>query len=283
MAYAGLADAYILIPSYNSPTEAYPNDSPDDAYPKAKAAAMKALEIDENLAEAHAALATVMYEYEGNFAESEREFKRAIEINPNYATARQWYAECLLRMGRNEEAIAEIKRAQELDPLSLIINSIAGVAYMENRQYDQAMEQLRKTIEMDANFSRAHMFLAQAYERTEVFEEAISEHEKRFILDGTPPEAAAQKAAAFREAYRESGARGYWRKQIEMYESGQISWTLTRAASFYAQLGENDQALALLEQAYEKRQIRNLKSPIFDPLRSDPRFQDLLRRLGLPQ
>ena len=283
LAYAGLADAYILIPSYNSPTEAYPNDSPDDAYPKAKAAAMKALEIDENLAEAHAALATVMYEYEGNFAESEREFKRAIEINPNYATARQWYAECLLRMGRNEEAIAEIKRAQELDPLSLIINSIAGVAYMENRQYDQATEQLRKTIEMDANFSRAHMFLAQAYERTEAFEEAISEHEKRFILDGTPPEEAAQKAAAFREAYRESGARGYWRKQIEMYESGQTSWTLTRAASFYAQLGESDRAFALLEKAYEKRQIRNLKSPIFDPIRSDPRFQDLLRRLGLPQ
>jgi serine/threonine-protein kinase len=285
LAYAGLADAYILIPSYSGDSlkEAYPIDSPDDAYPKARAAAMKALEIDETLAEAHAALATVMYEYEGNFAESEREFKRAIEINPNYATAHQWYAECLLRMGRNEEAVAEIKRAQELDPLSLIINSIVGVAYMENRQYDQATEQLRKTIEMDANFSRARMFLAQAYERTEVFEEAIAEHEKRFILDGTPPEEANQKAAVLREAHRKSGAKGYWRKQIELYESGQISWTLTRVASFYAQLRENDQAFALLEKAYEKRQIRNLKSPIFDPIRSDPRFQNLLRRLGLPQ
>jgi serine/threonine-protein kinase len=282
LAYAGLADACILIPSYNSPTDAYPNDSPDDAYPKARAAAMKALEIDETLAEAHAALATVMYEYEGNFAESEREFKRAIEINPNYATARQWYAEYLLRMGRNEEAVAEIKRAQELDPLSLIINSIVGVAYMENRQYDQAEEQLRKTIEMDANFSRAHMFLAQAYERTEVFEEAISEHEKRFVLDGMTPEEADRKATALREAHRISGAKGYWRKQIEMYESGQISWTLTRVASFYAQLGDHDGAFALLEKAYEKRQIRNLKSPIFDPIRSDPRFHNLLLRLELP-
>ncbi len=285
LAYAGLADAYILIPSYSggSSKEAYPNESPDDAYPKGKAAAMKALEIDENLAEAHAALATVMYEYEGNLAASEKEFKRAIEINPNYATAHQWYAECLLRMGRNEEAIAEIKRAQELDPLSLIINSIVGVAYMENRQYDQAEEQLRKTIEMDANFSRAHMFLAQAYERTGDFEKAISEHEKRFILDGTPPEEAARKADVLREATRKSGAKGYWRKQIEMYESGQTSWTLTRVASFYAQLGENDRAFDLLEQAYEKKQIRNLKSPIFDPIRSDPRFQELLRRLELPQ
>jgi serine/threonine-protein kinase len=285
LAYAGLADAYILIPKYmgDSPKEAYPNDSPDDTYPKARATAIKALEIDETLAEAHAALATVMYEYEVNFAESEREFKRAIEINPNYATAHQWYAECLMKMGRNEEAIAEIKRAQELDPLSLIINSMVGVAYMENRQYDRAVEQLRKTIEMDVNFSRAHFFLAQAYERKEAFEEAVSEHEKRFILDGTPPEEAAQKATALREAYRKSGAKGYWRKQIEMYESGQTSWTLTRVASFYAQLGENDQAFALLEKAYEKRQIRNLKSPIFDSIRSDSRFQDLLRRLELPQ
>jgi serine/threonine-protein kinase len=285
LAYAGLADAYILIPSYSggSSKEVHPNDTPDDTYSKAKAAAMKALEIDENLSEAHAALATVMYEYEGNLAQAEREFKRAIEINPNYATAHQWYAECLLRMGRNEEAITEIKRAQELDPLSLIINSIVGVAYMENRQYDQATEQLRKTIEMDSNFSRAHMFLAQAYERTEVFEEAILEHEKRFVLDGTLPEEAARKATALREAYRKSGAKGYWRKQIEMYENGQTSWTLTRVASFYAQLGESDQAFALLEKAYEKRQIRNLKSPIFDPIRSDPRFQNLLHRIGLSQ
>ncbi len=285
LAYAGLADAYVLIPSYSgvSSKEAYPNDSPDDAYPKAKAAAMKALEVDENLAEAHTALATVLYEFEGNFAESEKEFRRAIEINPNYATAHQWYAECLMRLGRNEEAVAEIKRAQELDPLSLIINSMVGVAFMENRQYDQAEEQLRKTIEMDANFSRAHMFLAQNYERTEAFDEAIAEHEKRFILDGMPPEEAARKAAALREATRKSGAKGYWREQIELYKSGQISWTLTRAASFYAQIGENDRAIALLEKAYEKKQIRNLKSPIFDSIRSDSRFQNLLRRLELPQ
>ena len=127
------------------------------------------------------------------------------------------------------------------------------------------------------------MFLAQAYERTEAFDEAVAGHEKRFVLDGTPPAEAARKAAILREAYRKSGAKGYWRKQIEMYESGQVLWTLTRAASFYAQPGENDRAFALLEKAYEKKRIRNLKSPIFDPIRFDARFQDLLRRLELPR
>ncbi len=135
LAYAALAEAYILIPNYTK-------DSPDEAIPKARAAAMKALEIDETLAEAHTALADVMYEYDWKFAEAEKEFKRAIELNPNYATTRHWYAEYLLTVGRKEEAIAEIKRAQELDPLSLIINAVVGVVYIENRQYEQAIEQL---------------------------------------------------------------------------------------------------------------------------------------------
>lgn len=282
LAYAALADAYILIPSYSSNL---PMDdvSPQEAYTKAREAAAKALELDETLTEPHASLATVMYEYDENFAESEREFRKAIELNPNYATAHQWYAELLLRLGRNEEAINEIKLAQELDPLSLIINSIAGVAYMENRQYDQAIEQLQKTIEMDANFSRAHMFLAQAFERKEMFEEAISEHEKRFVLDKKSPPEAAQQAAALREASRKSGREGYYRKQIEMYEKGEITWSLTRAASFYVQIGDNSKAFALLEKASSEKQLRNVNSPIFDGIRADPRFQDLLRRIGLPQ
>jgi TolB-like protein/Flp pilus assembly protein TadD len=285
LAYAALADAYILIPSYsdNSQTEDSLKISPQEAYTKAKEAAAKALELDETLTEPHASLATVMYEYEENFTESEREFKKAIELNPNYATAHQWYAELLLRLGRNQEAIAEIKLAQELDPLSLIINSIVGVAYMENRQYDQAIEQLQKTIEMDANFSRAHMFLAQAFERKEMFEEAISEHEKRFILDKKSPQEAVRQAESLRKAYRQFAKDGYYRKQIEMYEKGEISWSLTRAASFYVQIGENDKAFALLEKANSERQLRNIKSPIFDGIRTEPRFQDLLRHVGLPQ
>ena len=285
LAYAALADAYILIPSYsgNSVTGDFLSLSPQEAYTKAKEAAAKALELDKTLTEPHASLATIMYEYEENFAESETEFRKAIELNPNYATAHQWYAELLLRLGRNEEAIAEIKVAQELDPLSLIINSMVGVAYMENRQYDRAIEQLQKTIEMDANFSRAHMFLAQAYERKEMFEEAISEHEKRFILDQKNSQQAAKQTSALREAFRKNGKSGYYRKQIDLYEKGEISWTLTRAASFYVQIGENDRAFALLEKANAEKQLRNIKSPIFDGIRTDTRFQDLLRRVGLPQ
>ncbi len=284
LAYAGLADAYLLIPSYRdiSPADDDLSLSRQEAYAKAKEAAAKASELDETLAEPHAALATAMYEYDENYAESEKEFKKALALNPNYASARQWYAELLLRLGRNEEAIAEIGRAQASEPLSLIINSMAGVALMENRQYDRAIEQLQKTLEMDANFSRARMFLAQAFERKEMFEQAISEHEKRFVLDKKPPQEAARQAAALREAYRKSGKAGYYRKQIEMYERGEIIWSLTRAASFYVQIGENDRALSLLEKASSEKQLRNVHSPIFDGLRAEPRFQDLLRRAGLP-
>jgi TolB-like protein/Tfp pilus assembly protein PilF len=283
LAYAALAEAYILIPNYT-------NTNPHDAFPKARAAAEKALEIDETLAEAHNALADIMYEYDWKFAEAEREFKRAIELNPNYATARHWYGEYLLAVGKNEEALAEMKRAQELDPLSLIINSILGVAYMENRQYDQAMEQLKKTIEMDQNFPRAHLYLADTYERNGMFEEASLEFEKLFVLNGMPPEEAAKQTAELREAAKKIGAKGYWRKQIEIYERNRVSQPsvmppLSIVAAFYAQLGEKDQAFAFLEKSYEKKEVDviRLESTIYDPIRSDPRFQDLMRRIGLPQ
>ncbi len=283
LAYAALAESYVLIPSYTK-------DSPHDAYPKARAAAMKALEIDETLAEVHAALATINEEYDWKFAEAEREYKRAIKLNPNDATTRQWYGEYLLAVGRNEEAIAEIKRAQELDPLSLIINSILGFAYTENRQYAQAIEQFRKTIEMDQNFPRAHLYLASAYEAKGMYEEAISEYEKHAVSNGAPPVEVAKETAAIREAYKKSGANGYWRKQIEIYERMQVLQPdsvppLSVVASYYAQIGEKEQAFALLEKAYEKREVdvSYLRLPVYDLIRSDPRFLDLLRRIGLPQ
>jgi tetratricopeptide (TPR) repeat protein len=251
---------------------------------------MKALEIDETLAEAHTAMATVKEEYDWNFSESEREFKRAIELNPYDATTHQWYGEYLGTVNRMDEAIAVIKRAQELDPLSLIISAELGLIYKENRQYDQAIEQLQKTVEMDRNFPRAHMYLALAYEGKGMFEEAVSEHKKHSVLQGISPEAAEEEAAALREGYRKSGVNGYWRKQIEIYEKRQAShpdvWPpLSVVASFYAQLGENDQAFAFLEKAYQQREtdVIYLNSPIYDPIRSDPRFQDLMRRIGLPQ
>jgi TolB-like protein/Tfp pilus assembly protein PilF len=283
LAYAALAQAYILIPNYT-------RASPKESYEKARAAAMRALEIDETLAEAHTAMATVKEEYDWNFSESEREFKRAIELNPYDATTHQWYGEYLGTVNRMDEAIAVIKRAQELDPLSLIISAELGLIYKENRQYDQAIEQLQKTVEMDRNFPRAHMYLALAYEGKGMFEEAVSEHKKHSVLQGISPEAAEEEAAALREGYRKSGVNGYWRKQIEIYEKRQAShpdvWPpLSVVASFYAQLGENDQAFAFLEKAYQQREtdVIYLNSPIYDPIRSDPRFQDLMRRIGLPQ
>ena len=282
LAYAALAEAYVLIPSYT-------RDSPKEPYERARTAALKALEMDETLADAHRALAIVKNEYDWNFAEAEREFKRAIEFNPNDATTHQFFSEYLIVVGRYEEAIAEIKRAQELDPLSLIINTMAGHVYAESSQYDQAIEQLKKTIEMDQRFPRAHIYLAVTYERNGMFEEAISEFEKHSILQGVSTEKAAKEAAALREAYKKSGANGYWRKRIENGEKAlallDTSPTMSAIAGFYVQIGENDKAVALLEKAYEQREsnVRKLKSPIFAPIRSDPRFQDLMRRVGLPQ
>ena len=283
LAYAALAEAYVLIPSYT-------RDSPKESYERARTAAIKALEMDETLADAHTALAIVKNEYDWNFAEAERDFKRAIELNPNDATTHQFFSEYLIMVGRYEEAIAEIKRAQELDPLSLIINAMAGPVYAESGQYDQAIEQLRKTIEMDQNFPRAHIYLAGTYERNGMFEEAISEFEKHSILRGISPEKATKEAAALREAYKKSGANGYWRKKIEIGEKERAlhldtSPTMSAIAAYYAQIGENDKAVALLEKAYEQREsyVRRLKSRLYDPIRSDPRFQDLVRRVGLPQ
>jgi TolB-like protein/Tfp pilus assembly protein PilF len=160
LAYGGLADAYTTLPSYT-------NDTGLDSYPKARAAAVKALELDESLAEPHATLGTVLLEHDWNFPESEKEFKRAIELNPNYATAHHWYSEYLLSMGREDEALAEIKRAQELDPLSLIINAILGIVHAVRGEPEQAVTQLKKTIEMDPNFARAHLFLAEVYRKRE--------------------------------------------------------------------------------------------------------------------
>jgi eukaryotic-like serine/threonine-protein kinase len=284
LAYAGLADAYILIPVYTL-------DSPHENFSRARAAATKALETDETLAEAHAALASIKSDYDWNFAEAEREFKRSIELNPNYATARHWYAEYLLSMNRKDEALAEIKRAQELDPLSLIINSVTGLVFREKGDYDKAVEQLKKTIEMDPNFSRAHLFLAETYEQMGLFEEAIAEYEKHSILIGMPPEQVAKELKEVKEAYKNGGAKGYWKKLAELYERFRVSRPnippppLPVMAGIYVRLGENDRALALLEKEYEQRSsnLGRVQSSVFDPIRPDPRFQDLMRRVGLPQ
>jgi tetratricopeptide (TPR) repeat protein len=282
LAFAGLADAYTLQCLYG-------NRSARECFPQAEAAAQKALEIDDTLAEAHTALAYPTFIYGWDFVNSETAFRRAIELNPNYATAHQWYGECLVHLGRFDEGIAEMKRAQELDPLSMIINSVIGRAYARARQYDQAIEQLQKVVAMDQEFVPARDFLRWAYEDKGMFEEAATAYENWAVLSGdVSREAAAQRASELRKAYRRSGAKGYWqvRLNLSMEDMKRHYVDPYDIARFYARLGEKDQSLAWLQKGYDERVdgMTLLKvEPDFDDLRSDPRFQDLVHRVGLPQ
>ncbi len=274
LSYAGLADAYVLMPNYSV-------GSPKEFYPKAKATARRALELDETLAEAHTSLAQALFAYDWNFAESNREFQRAIELNPNYATARHWYANSiLLAMGRFDEAIEEGKRARELDPLSLIINADLGADYFYARQYDNAIEQLRKTIEMDQNFYTAHYFLGMAYAMKGALPEAIAEYRRAQQLSDDP-----FVLAYLGHAFAASGKRGEALKTLDQLKAI-AKRRYVPAYSFailYAAIGDKDQAFQWLEKLYQDRafDIAYLKvNPFFDALRSDSRITDLVQRVG---
>jgi TolB-like protein/Tfp pilus assembly protein PilF len=281
LAYAALADSYSILPLYDK-------TAPEaEDYQKARAAANKALEIDDNLAEAHVVLGGVNF-YEWKFADAEKEFQTALRLNPNYATAHQRYGEYLSDMARHDEAIAELKTAQQLDPLSLIINSLLGVSYGKARQRDQAIEQLRKTIEMDQNFARAHDDLGFEYEHKRMFDEATAESEKADLLSGTQPaEQVRKEFAERRAAYKLAGWKGVWQKDLEIAVRDKPPYAMPSFfASRYALLGEKDKAFEYLEKAYQAhdRGLLHLKvNPDWDDLRDDPRFADLLRRVGLPQ
>ena len=275
LAYAGLADAYVLIPVYS-------DGSPREFLPKAKAAAQKALEIDDTLAEAHTSLANALY-FDWSFAEADREFRRAIELNPNYPTAHHWYGQYLRTAGRFDEAIAEVKRAQELDPLSLIINSDLGGNYITARQYDKAIEQLRKTIEMDQSFPVAHGTLGDAYVLKGLFPEAIAEYKRAQQLRG-----GVAKQVAVGYALAASGQRAEVLKMLDqLKETAKTQYVSPYDfALLYTGLGDKEQAFQWLERGYQDHSMdmTDLKTnPFFDPLRSDPRFADLVRRVGLPQ
>jgi len=276
-AFAGLADSYVLL-SVAIPRSSFP---PKEAFPKAKAAAMQALQIDDKLAEAHTSLAHIKFVYEWDWASAEREFKRAIELDPNYATAHHWYGFDLAAVGRFDEAIIEIRKAQEIDPLSPIINASAGWVFYYARQYDQAIEQERKALEIDPNFALAHGRLAQAYEQKGMYKDAIEEYLRALTLSGENQE----EIAALRQAYTVSGMRGFWQKQLDLAieRSKRQHVSASVIAGYYAHLGEREQAIQWLEKAYEERDALSwLKGdPRWDGLRSDPRFADLMRRVGL--
>src|SRR4029453_9421696 len=241
LAYAGLADSYVILTGY-TPT------SGKEAYPKARVAATKALELNDKLAEAYTTRAYIKAYFDWDFANAERDFKRSIELNPNYPTARQWYGEYLSAMGRHAEAIDELKKAQELDPLSLIINKELGTAFSFAGQHDQAIEQLRKTLDMDSGFVPAHRDLGIAYTEKGKYGEAIAELEKALVLEKDN----AFSLTALRYTYAVSGKReGAQRLLDQLIEKSKKFYVPpTLIASVYAGVGDKDQAFQGLPKSY---------------------------------
>jgi eukaryotic-like serine/threonine-protein kinase len=280
LAYAGLADCYIKLSTFNvAPSK--------EGFAKARAAVLKALEIDDKLAEAHTSLARIKSSFDWDWLAAEEEFRRAIELNPNYATAHHLYGRHLMIMGRFDEAAVEIRRASELDPLSLLINADLSAPLFFARQYDRAIESLRETLEMDPNFALAHVRLGGAYEFKGMYEEAIAEYQRAIELSGSSADNSTM-SAMLAHSYAASGrgdqARDILNRLKEQSQRGYVS--PCDIAEVHAALGEEDQAFEWLEKAYELRSsdLRFLRvSQLMDSLRSDPRFADLLRRVGLAE
>ena len=276
LAYAGLADSYVILPGYTSITG-------KEAYPRARVAATKALEINDKLAEAYTARAYISELFDWDFANAERDFKRSIELNPNYPTARQWYGEYLTAMGRHAEAIDELKKAQKLDPLSLIINTELGNAFSFAGQDDQAIEQLRRTLDMDSSFAPAHRGLGWAYTRKEMYAEAIAEFQKAISLEKDNTFSLMSLGYAYGVSGKREDAQRILDQLIELSKRFYVPPTFI--AAVYVGLGDKDQAFQWLEKAYSERDdLLYLKvAPPWVRLSSDPRFSSLVRRVGLPQ
>jgi adenylate cyclase len=274
LAYVGLADAYVIMPFYAA-------GAPEDCYPKAKAAAKKALDLSDTLAEAHTSLAYVLRVYDLDFDGSEREFQRAIELNPNYATAHHWYGlAVLVSLARFDEAIRELKRALELDPLSLPINGALGRIYYFARRYDEAIEQLRKTSEMDPGFYYAHWNLGSALVAKGATGAAIEEYQKARVLNDDP-----LVLGLLARAYASSGNTREAEKILDQLNelSKERYVSAYSFALVYLGLGNKEESLRWLEKTYQDRAGDDLGpfkvEPLLDPLRSDPRFEALLQKV----
>lgn len=275
-AFAGLADSYALLGSGG-----YDTMLPGEAMPKAREAAVRALEIDEKLAEAHTSLAYVKLFYDWDWTAAEREFKRAIELNPNYATAHYWYSLYLMRMNNNEESIAQSLRAQELDPLSISINTNVGRALCIARKYDAAIEQLKKTLELDPDSIWPHYLTGLAYEQKGNYSQAIAEFQRVDTLSKSSPFSQAMLGRSYAVSGNRKEATRILAELTKQSKQKHISPYFI--AIIYAGLDNKDQALVWLEKAYNERsnQLVYLDvEPIFDSFRSDPRFQNLSKRIG---
>jgi TolB-like protein/DNA-binding winged helix-turn-helix (wHTH) protein/tetratricopeptide (TPR) repeat protein len=275
-AYAGLADSYAVAGDWK-----YGVLPPLDAFPKATAAAAKALVLDASLGEAHASLAYALDLYGWDWQAAETEYKQAIQLNPGYATAHQWYSWHLFMVGRDDDALIELRRAESLDPLSLIINADIADALCVAHRYDEAVEQSEKTLKMDANFAVGHYELGQALVQKHMYDRAIAEFQRAIELSG--------HSGAFDSnlgyAYAVSGRKEEALKIVDELESRHPTNYSVDAdiALIYVGLDDRDEAINRLNKAFDARfKASILRRPAFDPLRSDPRFQDLLRRMGLP-
>lgn len=279
LAYAGLADSYASPAIAEALQESVP---PAEAFPRAKAAAIRALELDDTLAEAHASLATVKFLYDRDWAVSEAEFKRALQLNPNYANAHMWYAQSLVWMQR-DEAVDEAHRARDLDPLSLVINANLGFILGVTRHYDLGIEQIRKTLDMDPNFALAHYRFGQILILKGMNKEAIPELEKAVALSGGSPRATAELALAHAQMGNKKQALKLLDDLKQLSKQRYVS--PFNLGLIYGAVGDKNQALEWLEKAHEQRSpslnLLNL-SPAFKNLRSEPRFIELVHNVGLP-
>jgi len=275
-AYAGLADAYALLGSIGS--DVLP---PNEVMPKAKKAALEAVKLDDSLAEGHTSLAYVKLSYDWDFAGADLEFKRAIELNPGYATAHHWYAHYFLAKSQPEKALAEVKRALALDPLSLSINVGLGWCLYHAHRYDEAIQQFRLTLDLNPNFSLAHSTLGMAYVQKHMYAEALAEFNKAAMLPGSHTFALANIGRTDALSGRAAEARQVLR---ELERSAKQEYVPAMyVAAIYAALGASDQSIRWIEKAYEERSdymIYLMTEPSLDGLRSDPRFRDLLKVLA---
>jgi TolB-like protein/DNA-binding winged helix-turn-helix (wHTH) protein/Flp pilus assembly protein TadD len=275
-AYSGLADTYALLGDWQ-----YSVMTPKEAMPKAKAAAKKALELDDSLGEAHASLAFCLEGFDWDFAAADKEFQRAIELSPGYATAHHWYAWHLSNIGRGKDAIAEMEKAENLDPISPIVNADLAELLLIEHLPDESIQQSLTSIEMNPDFAYAHAQLAQAYIEKRMFKGAVRELQKAIQISGENPALTANLARAYTGLNRKPEAVALL-NNLKGSSVPDYAHAI-HIAMIYTALGDKDEALIWLNQGYEERFNPGvLTRPCFDPLRSDPRFQDILRRVGLP-
>ena len=279
LAYAGMADTYTLMGTTVDATA-----RPREAMPKAREAAQKALELDSGLSEAHTSLAWVKYRFDWDWRGAEEEFRRALELNPNNAQARQWYADYLMAMGRFDDALAEMRRARELDPLSILANWNVGRMLYHARRYDESLAELRKALELNDNVARTHAYLGSIYRQQGRDDEALAAHLKLAALTDVSPE----RIAAVKSAYGSGGWQAVWRKELEwaLEDSERRHVSPFIVAWYYSRVADRDGVFEWLNKSVEERDGSLVYLKIdqrWDFVRADPRFAELVRKVGFPE